>query len=542
MTTAAHTRTVKEQTFDVLRQYDLTTLFSNPGSTEVGFLADLPADISFVLGLHEGSVVGMASGSALATGRPALVLLHTTAGYGNAVSALATARANRAPLVVIVGQQDRRHLPHEPFLAGRLDGLAGEYPVWQHTPARAQDVPGAVARAWHEAQEGRGPAVVVVPMDDWFAEADDDVAQAAPRGPVAVRGGRTGSTDAVAALATLLTAADSPCLVAGAGNDTADGWEALVTLAERLDCPVYQEPFGARAGFPQDHRLFAGHLPAVRPALREVLAPYDTVLTVGAAAFRQYPYAPGDFTEPGTLVAVITDDPEEAHRSPAELVLLAEPADTVRRLAPLVPAIPRSSAPNRPTAPQPPVPGEPLRAAHVLAALAERLDPKAVVVEETPSSRPDLHRLLPARAPLGFLSAAMGGLGFAMPAAIGVRHGAPDRPVVAVLGDGSSLYSIQALWSAAHYGIGVLFVVLANGRYAIMDRLSEREGAAAPAWPAFTELSVSTLAKGLGCPAERVEDHTALLSVLDKVLPTLADRREPLVLEVAVEADAHYSS
>lgn len=128
MTKAAHPRTVKEQTFDVLRQYDLTTLFSNPGSTEVGFLADLPADISFVLGLHEGSVVGMASGRALATGRPALVLLHTTAGYGNAVSALATARANRAPLVVIVGQQDRRHLPHEPFLAGRLDGLAGSTP------------------------------------------------------------------------------------------------------------------------------------------------------------------------------------------------------------------------------------------------------------------------------------------------------------------------------------------------------------------------------------------------------------------------------
>ena len=541
MTTAAHTRTVKEQTFDVLRQYDLTTLFSNPGSTEVGFLADLPADISFVPALHEGSFVGMPSGSPRAPGPPALVLLHTPAESGNAVSPLPTPRPTRAPLVVIVGQQDRRHLPHEPFLAGRLDGLAGEYPVWQHTPARPQDVPGAVARAWHEALEGRGPAVVVVPMDDWFAEADD-IAQAAPRGPLAVRGARTASDDALAALATLLTAADSPCLVAGAGNDTADGWQALVTLAERLDCPVYQEPFGARAGFPQDHRLFAGHLPAVRPALREALAPYDTVLTVGAAAFRQYTYAPGDFTEPGTRVAVITDDPEEAHRSPAELVLLAEPADTVRRLAPLLPAVPRSSALNRPTAPQPPLPGGPLRAAHVLAALAERLDPNAVVVEETPSSRPDLHRLLPARAPLGFLSAAMGGLGFAMPAAIGVRHGAPDRPVVAVLGDGSSLYSIQALWSAAHYGIGVLFVVLANGRYAIMDRLSEREGSAAPAWPAFTELSVSTLAEGLGCPAERVEDHTALLSVLDKVLPTLADRREPLVLEVAVEADAHYSS
>lgn len=540
MTTAAKARrTVKDQTFDVLREYDLTTLFSNPGSTEVGFLADLPADIEFVLGLHEGSVVGMASGQALASRRPALVLLHTTAGYGNAVSALATARANRAPLVVLVGQQDRRHLAYEPFLAGRLDGLAGQYPVWQHTPARPQDVPGAIARAWHEAHEGRGPAVVVVPMDDWSAPADEDMPLAAP---AAVHGGRQASDGAVEGLAALLAGAEAPCLVAGAGNDSPEGWAALVPLAERLGCPVFQEAFGARAGFPQDHRLFAGHLPAVRSGLRAALAPYDTVLVVGAAAFRQYPYAPGDFTEPGTRIAVITDDPEEAHRSPAERVLLAEPADTVRRLTALLPARTGAPRPARRNPPAPPGEGEPLRAAHVLAALAERLDPQTVVVEETPSSRPDLHALLPARAPLGFLSAAMGGLGFAIPAAIGVRRAAPDRPVVAVLGDGSSLYSIQALWSAAHYGVGVLFVVLANGGYAIMDRLSEREGSATPAWPAFTELSVSALARGLGCPAERVADHAALLSVLDKVVPRLADRAEPLVLEVAVEADPSYTS
>nr|BFE82862.1 hypothetical protein GCM10020093_054630 [Planobispora longispora] len=128
--------------------------------------------------------------------------------------------------------------------------------------------------------------------------------------------------------------------------------------------------------------------------------------------------------------------------------------------------------------PEPPVPGEPLRAAHVLHELAVRLAPETVVVEETPSSRPDLHRLIPARRPLGFLSAAMGGLGFALPAAVGVRMAAPDRPVVAVVGDGSALYGVQALWSAAHYRVGALFVVLANGRYAVMDRLAEQSGAA----------------------------------------------------------------
>src|SRR6478672_3780969 len=121
-------RTVRDATFDVLRELELTTLFANPGSTEIMLLADLPSDLRFVLGLHESSVVGMATGFAIGRGEPALAILHTTPGLGNAVSALATARVNRVPLVVVVGQQDRRHLALEPFLAGtRLDKLAGDY-------------------------------------------------------------------------------------------------------------------------------------------------------------------------------------------------------------------------------------------------------------------------------------------------------------------------------------------------------------------------------------------------------------------------------
>src|SRR3954469_9432160 len=165
--------TVRDAAFDVLRRLELTTIFSNPGSTEVPFLAGLPEDLRFVLGLHEGSVVAMAAGHAIGRGAPALALLHSTPGLGNAVAALATARANRAPLVVIVGQQDRRPLALEPFLAGRLDGLAGDYPVWVDQPVRPQDVPGAIVRAYHEAQTARGPAIGVVPMDDWLAPAPE---------------------------------------------------------------------------------------------------------------------------------------------------------------------------------------------------------------------------------------------------------------------------------------------------------------------------------------------------------------------------------
>src|SRR5262245_66515009 len=139
----------------------MTTIFSNPGSTEIPLLAGLPDDLTFVLALHEGSVVGMATGHALASGRPALALLHTTAGLGNAVGAIATARVNRAPLVVVVGQQDRRHVVFEPFLAGQLAGLAGDYPVWVDQPVRAPDVPGGIERAYHDAAAGRRPAPVI---------------------------------------------------------------------------------------------------------------------------------------------------------------------------------------------------------------------------------------------------------------------------------------------------------------------------------------------------------------------------------------------
>jgi benzoylformate decarboxylase len=529
--------TVRDAAFDVLRMHGLTTIFANPGSTEVSLLTDLPEDLNFVLALHEGSVVGAATGWAIARGQPATVVLHTTAGLGNAVGALATARANRAPLVVLVGQQDRRHLAQEPFLAGRLDGLAGDYPVCVETPPRAQDVPGAIGRAVHTARSRRGPAVVIVPMNDWAEPAEDLPIPA----PTVLRQAAAADPLTVAEVARLLARAARPVLVVGAGADSIEGWAALVALAQRLNCAVWQEPFGARAGFPQDHALFAGHLPADRTRLRDVLAPYDLVLCIGAPFLRQYPYAPGRLTgRPGTQVVLVTDDPDEAKRAPADLAVVTALPGFCAQLAQEVPPRPGGPEPRaRPGLPQPPAAGQPLRAAHVLAALAQRLPADTVVVEETPSSRPDLHALLPARRPLGFLSAAMGGLGFAMPAAIGIRMAQPQRPVVAVVGDGSSLYQMQALWTAVHYGAGVLFVVLANGRYAIMDRLAEQHGGKPP-WPPFEEVSVQGLAQALGCPARKVTRYSELVTALDELCSSLENRSEPILLEVAVVPDAEF--
>ena len=218
-------RTVREATFAVWRRLGLTTIFANPGSTEISLLTDLPDDLRFVLGLHESSVIGMATGWAIGRREPALAIVHTTAGLGNAVGGIATARVNRAPLVVVVGQQDRRHLAAEPFLAGRLHGLAGEYPVWIDQPVQARDVPGAITRAYHEAVTGSGPALVIVPMDDWEAEAGPDDEQATPR--VVVRA-RAADKEAVARLAAFLEQASAPAIVVGAGADDPETWEALV--------------------------------------------------------------------------------------------------------------------------------------------------------------------------------------------------------------------------------------------------------------------------------------------------------------------------
>jgi benzoylformate decarboxylase len=529
-------KTVRDATFDVFRRRGLTKLFSNPGSTEVPFLTDLPDDIEFVLGLHEGPVVAMATGYALGRSAASLAVLHTTAGLGNAVGAIATARVNRAPVVVLVGQQDRRHLVFEPFLTGRLERLAGDYPVWVDLPLRAGDVPGAIERAAHEAETHRGPALVIVPMDDWSSPVDDDREDAAPK---QVLRSRSVDAETIGPIAELLEAARSPALVVGAGADSPEAWAALTQLAEKLVAPVFQESFGARAGFPQDHQLFAGFLPADRPRLREKLAPYDVVLAVGAPVFRQSPYTLGRFTDGDVRIALISEDADEVHRSPAAVALLAPPAAACAALADRVTQR-DADPPEQFTSPPAPEPSHPLLAGHVLSALAERLPRNTVVIEEAPVDRPELHDRLLAREPLGFLSAAMGGLGFALGGATGVRMALPERPVVAVVGDGSSLYGIQALWSAAHYGVGALFVILSNGGYAIMDRLAERAGGTYP-WPQFANVEVAAVARAFGCESQRLDSHDELIAALDELVPTLGTRNAPFLLDVVITPTATFT-
>jgi benzoylformate decarboxylase len=529
--------TVRDATFDVMRQLGMTRIFGNPGTTEIPFLVGLPDDLKFVMGLHEGSVVSIATGVALVTGEPQFVNLHTAPGLGNAINAIANARDLHAPLVVVVGQQDRRQLSIAPFLSGRaLERVAGEYPVWSSLPVRPQDVPAAVARAYWEALAHQGPALVVVPMGDWL-QAADPVAASFPASvvhPGAVSPAQLGP------LAELLSQAQSPAIVTGGGNDSQAGWDATVRLAERLRCPVFHEPFSPRASFPETHPQFAGHLEWRRRGIRETLAPYDTVLVLGTKAFLVYILeAEEPIVMPQTRVAVITSDAGEAHVSGCEIAVVGPVATAVEALAGLVSE--RSGdvtvlGAARPAPVGAPAAGEPLTASQVLSFVAERWPADGVLVEESPSSRPELLARFPARAPLGWLSNGNGGLGFGLGGAVGVRMAAPERPVMAVVGDGSAMFGIQALWSAAHYGVGVLMIVMSNGNYGVMDAQAGWQDKRAP-WPQFPGLDIAAIARGLGCPAARAQTYEEMTETLGEALVGLATRSRPLLVEVVIAQD-----
>ena len=527
--------TVRDATFEFLRRRGLTDIFSNPGSTEIPFLTGLPDDLNFVLGLHEGSVVSMASGYALARRRPSFALLHTTPGFGNAVNAIATSRVNRTPIVIAIGQQDRRHIAFEPFLAGRLGGLAGDYPVWVSEPARAQDVPGALERAYHEAETHRGPAIVIVPMGDWLEEAGEPHEVAAPQRVL-----RPGAVDEES-----VGRARRACSPARRGRRS---WRVRGSTRRSAGPRSSRWPSGsarpstrsrsaARPGSRRITRSGPGRCRSCAPQLRETLEPYDVVVAVGAPVFRQSSYEPGPFAREGTVLAVVSDDADEVHRSSGRA---RDPRCARPRLRCGRGAGRRSGhAPGRPLfqRPEPPLAHDaPLRAGHVLQALGDRLPADAVVVEECPSNRDELMLRLPARQPLGMVSPAMGGLGWGLPAAVGLRMGLPDRPVVAVLGDGSTVFGIQGLWSAARYGIGPLLVVLKNGGYRIMDQLAARQGGP-PAWPSFGAVDIASISEAFGCEARRIGTTDALEATLDEVVPGLRDRTSPLLLEVEVEPD-----
>src|SRR5436190_6910651 len=232
-------RNVRTATFDFLRARGMTTIFGNPGSTELPMLQQFPSDFTYVLGLQEATVVGMADGYAQASGRPTFVNLHTAPGVGNAMGAIFNAQANKAPLVITAGNQTRSLMTLQANLTNR-DATRMPHPLvkWSYEPPRAEDVPHAIARATHLATlPPRGPVFVSIPMDDWAAEVDEPAAEHQLSRVV------SGAAAApVGELAQALAGAANPVMVAGPDVDAGGAWGAAVALAEQAALPVWATP------------------------------------------------------------------------------------------------------------------------------------------------------------------------------------------------------------------------------------------------------------------------------------------------------------
>jgi benzoylformate decarboxylase len=493
----------------------MTTIFGNPGSTELPMLGDFPADFSYVLGLQELVVVGMADGFAQAGGRTTHVNLHTAPGVGNAVGGIANAQANKSPLLITAGQQVRPQITMEANLTNRDAVIAPQpYVKWAHEPPRAQDVPQALARAIHHASvPPRGPAFVSIPMDDWLVEADEDLVRSALAR--AVRGRVLADPVALEDLAGVLAEAHKPVLVAGPDIDASGGWDAAVELVEKQRLPVWATcaPGGGRIGFPEGHANFLGILPPAIGLATETLSGHDLVLVIGSPVFPYYPYIPGPLLPAGARLVQITSDPAEAARAPMGTAIIGDVALALERLLELL-------GPSERPAPQPrelpgePAETEPISGSAAMSALAEVWPEDAIAVVETPSSTIALRNRLRLSAPGSYYFSASGGLGFGIAAAVGVQLAQPQRPVVCVLGEGSAQYGITALWTAATYRVPLTFLVLRNEEYMILKWFAQLEQADGIPGLDLKGLDVASVAEAYGVPSQEVYARDELAEAL----------------------------
>jgi benzoylformate decarboxylase len=527
--------TVRETTYDLLRTWGLTTVFGNPGSNELPFLDGFPPDFRYVLGLHEGAVLAMADGYAQASGRPALVNLHSAAGLGNAMGNLANACASHTPLVVTAGQQARAMVGLGSVLAEPAMTRVPEPQVkWAFEPARAQDVPRALSEAFHLATlPPAGPVFVSLPLDDWAREVDPgEVAHLPAR---LVRFAGAASAEVVAELAGRLREARSPALVIGPEVDDERAYPLVVALAERLRAAVWTAPTPPRCPFPTRHPLWQGVLPPSIAGVSEHLAGRDLVLVLGAPVFRYHAYRPGPWLPAGTDLIAVGADPGSAARAAFGDAIVADVgAVAAQLLDALSDARPTAEAPSlrqRPAVPAPDSP--PFTADAVFAELARSLPAGVRLVNESTSNTSQFWAHLDLDRPRSLFFPAAGGLGFGLPAAVGVALADPSRPVVAVLGDGALQYGVQGLWTAAQLGLPVTFVVLRNGVYGALRGFVDQLGVAGAPGLDLPGLDAVTIAAGYGVPGERITDGGALSAAFTRT----GRRQGPRLLEVPITAE-----
>jgi benzoylformate decarboxylase len=477
-------RTGRDVLLEVLRTEGVRHIFGNPGSTELPFIDALAGaqDLHYVLCLQEATAVGMADGYAQATGRPAFLNLHTSAGLGNAIGNLTNSQTLGTPLVVTAGQQHYGHIEADPLLAGDLVGLARPVSKWAHEVRTLHELGTILRRAFHDASAPpAGPVFVSLPMSILDDEGDAPVPEPSriERRTIAAR---------LDSLAELLTApaVGKLAIVAGKEVGASGAVQPLGELAEALGAPVYGAPLFSTGVLPPAHPLFAGMLPPAAAAIRATLAPYERVFFIGGRAFMAYPYTDGSPLPDGTDLVHLSPDPHQLGRTyPVTLGLAGDPLATLTALLPLVRRRVDAAAADdalhtaraRRAAEIDALeqaareryggsPIAPMAAAH---ALVRAMPSDCAVVDEAITTgvyvRGFHHWTKPGR----YFFCDGGGLGWGMPAALGVAV-AHDRrlPVLCAVGDGSAMYSPQALWTAAREQLPVVFGVFVNREYLIL--------------------------------------------------------------------------
>jgi benzoylformate decarboxylase len=505
---SASTVTVKRATLDLLRAFGIRKVFGNPGSTELPFLSDWPDDIDYVLGLQEASVIGMADGYAQATRNAGFVNLHSAAGVGNALGNIYTAHRNQTPLVIAAGQQARSILPLQAFLyAERASEFPRPYVKYSVEPARAEDVPAAIARAYYVAmQPPCGPTFVSVPVDDWTHPTQAIEARSVSRelGP---------DPESMKALVAALSASKRPALVVGPGIDRAQAVDLVVRVAEKAKVAVWVSPFSARCSFPERHPQFAGFLHASPAQLSDALRAHDLVVVIGAPVFTFHVEGHAAIFDGATTLFQITDDPDAAAVTPLGNSIIATMKPALAMLLELLPETKRAVPTGR-ILPPAPVAADPIAVEYLLHALSTAMPDNAALVEEAPSHRPAMQKFMPMRGQDSFYTMASGGLGYGLPAAVGMALGRPGIRNVCLIGDGSAMYSIQALWTAAQRKLPLTVVVINNSGYGAMRSFSQVMQVRNVPGLDLPGIDFVKIAEGMGCDAVRVGKASELAPAL----------------------------
>jgi len=530
----------KRAFLDLLRQEGVDLVFGNPGTTELPLMDAFAVenDIRYILGLQEAALMAMADGYAQASGKLAVLNLHVAPGLGNAMGMLYDAQTAGSPILVTAGQQDTEYLVEEPVLSADLATLAKPFVKFSAQVERIKDLPILVHRAAKTAlAPPTGPVFLSLPGDILKNDGDIELLE-----PTRVAPRVRGDIDAVNAAAELLARSDRPVIMAGDCVAQSRAHKELAALAELIGAPVYMEFVPNTASFPSSHPLYRGQITRSQQGVRDVLDKHDLLFSAGGDMFTwSLPSAVKPMPAGMTLIHLDTDPWQIGKSYPAKVGILGDPKATLPDLTAAVrermSASAKAAAAARLKSATEAIAAEreafrakaralagktPVQPLALLEAIGAMLPKDAVVIEEILSSAPGARSLINSNDEQSFFGLRGGGIGWGLPAAIGARLALPDRPVVAMVGDGSAMYTVQALWTAAHYKLPIVWVIFNNTSYRILkQRLVMLRGHAEQA-DRFVGMELTDpavdfvgLARSLGIEAQRaktVKDATDLIA------------------------------